>query len=146
MSNWTGFLHELIFLWSSVKQIWNRAHYGLCVNCYYHHKVPMLKKSLQLCQPEVHSACLSLLPRFIFGTEARSPPWQTECVQNWKFPLPALGDFRNHRVLLTYGTQLPLFSVPFVRVKTVSVHAHPPVTILNITVLEGTAILIKRTV
>ena len=145
MSNWTGFLHELIFLWSSVKQIWNRAHYGICVNCYYHHKVPMIKKSLQLCQPELHSACLSLLPRFIFGTEDRSPPWQTECVQNWKFPLTTLeiSEITGYCSLLGHnGLCSPCLSYEW----RLSVHTHPPVAILNITVLEGTAILINRAV
>jgi hypothetical protein len=46
----------------------------------------------------------------------------------------------------TYRTQRSLFLLLLSQMKTVSVLSRTPITILNITVLEGTAILIKRAV
>lgn len=88
--------------------------------------------------------------RFIFGTEDQSLPWQTECVLNWKFPPSALetsdSRFLKLQGIFTYRTQCSLFLLLLSPVKTVSVLTLMPITILNITVLEGTAILIKRAV
>lgn len=158
MLNWTGFFMSLYFY----KTLWNRFETVPITESVLIVIIPIKFRWLRkVCNyvkqkrtvPAFHSLPLpptASVPRFIFGTEGQSPPWQIECVLNWKFPPRALetsdSRFLKLQDISTYRTQRSLFLLLLSQMKTVSVLSRTPITILNITVLEGTAILIKRAV
>lgn len=138
-----------IFMKPNEKKLWNGAQHEICVNHYYLHKVHIVRESF-IDTPTRNVQYLPFIfSGFIFSTKDQYSPWQTEHLQNWKLPLNTLETF-DIRLPKLQGifvslTKLSLFFLTSSREDCFSTDCYcNTIIILNIVVLEGTAILIKN--
>lgn len=58
------------------------AHYEICVNCYYSHKIPMITESFAIMPTKNVQYLPFIFSGFIFGNKDQYSPWQTEHLLN----------------------------------------------------------------